>query len=284
MRRIALAVQYDGKGFCGWQRQREGLSVQSVLEDAIQRLDPHRPIETFAAGRTDSGVHASGQVVHFDCSDLIPGNRWAPALNGRLPESIRVLASVERPLSWHACYSACYRRYRYTIYNGRNPNLFLAPWSWHRYQVRLDEGLMEEALISLKGTHDFSAFQRSGSQRAHARTTIQEVELERYGDLIRIEIQATGFLYGMVRLLVGQLVAVGEHRLACDEFEERWKQRRRKEVKEAAPALGLCLLRIGYPEELFSGSAWFDSQPLFSLFSSNAPPMPFLKGGNPLAP
>ena len=274
MRRIALVVQYDGRDFCGWQRQREGLSIQSVLEDEIRKLDSYRPIQTFAAGRTDSGVHASGQVVHFDCSESIPAKRWASVLNRRLPETIRILDSVERPEGWHACYSAVYRRYRYTIYNGRAPNLFLAHWSWHLYQVRLDELLMKEGLMGLIGNHDFSAFQRSGSQRGHARTTIQEVQLERYGDLIRLEIQATGFLYGMVRLLVGQLVALGEHRLALGDFESRWKERRREEVKEAAPALGLCLLRIGYKEDLFQSSTSFDSQPLFSLYSNDPPPNP----------
>ena len=89
-RRIALCLQYEGSAFCGWQRQRNGHSVQAALEAAIEQLDPLRPIQTFAAGRTDAGVHAAGQVVHFDCSDRIPANKWAPALNGRLPATIRV--------------------------------------------------------------------------------------------------------------------------------------------------------------------------------------------------
>ena len=217
-----------------------------MLEDAIAQLDPHRPVQTFAAGRTDAGVHAAGQVVHFDCSGPIPARKWAPALNGRLPSTIRVRESVARPLDWHACYSATYRRYRYTIHNGRRPNLFLSPWSWHRYQHRLDESRMRDALSSMLGLHDFSAFMKAGSRRAHARTTVQEVLVERQGDLLRVEIQASGFLYGMVRLLMAQLVAVGEHRLSVAAFEQRWRERRRHEVKEAAPATGLCLLRAGY--------------------------------------
>ena len=130
---------------------------------------------------------------------------------------------------------------------------------------------MNSALKELLGTHDFSAFQRSGSNRLNAYTTIQEVCLERSGDLIIIEIQAKGFLYGMVRLLVGQLVALGEQRLGYEDFQQRWKKRRRCEVKEAAPANGLCLLGVGYKnfpsaERFFSGS-----QPQFLLGETNTP-------------
>ena len=260
--------------FCGWQRQPNGNSVQAVLDGAISALDPHRPVLTVAAGRTDAGVHAAGQVVHFDSCGPIPARRWAPALNGRLPSSIRVREAVERPLQWHACYSASYRRYRYTLYNGRRPNLFLAPWSWHRYQTRLDEQAMDHALQGLLGSHDFAAFQRTGSRRSHSRTTIQDVCIQRRGDLVHLEIQASGFLYGMVRLLMGQLVAVGEHRLTPEHFERRWRERRRHEVKDGAPAQGLCLLRAGYPEEVFSKSGWYDCQPTFFLASEDPPPDP----------
>ena len=124
-RRIGLSIQYDGSAFCGWQRQATGRSVQGVLEKAISILDPIRPINVIAAGRTDAGVHAAGQVVHFDCSGPIPINRWGAALNGRLPAQVRVREAVLRPEAWHACHSAIYRRYRYTIYNGCLPNLFL---------------------------------------------------------------------------------------------------------------------------------------------------------------
>ncbi len=274
LRRIALSLQYDGSGFCGWQRQPNGISVQSVLEEAINILDPLRPVKAIAAGRTDSGVHAAGQVVHFDCCGSIPVSRWASALNGRLPKKIRVREAVLRPLTWHACYSAKYRRYRYTIYNSCMPNLFLSPWSWHRYKFRLDEQLMRVALNGLTGFHDFYAFQRSGSNRPHSYTTIQAVQLERCGDLVVIDIQASGFLYGMVRLLIGQLVALGEHRINLQTFEKRWKDRLRTEVKEAAPANGLCFIRAGYEEPIFSKAAGFDDFPRFSLSGIDSPASP----------
>jgi tRNA pseudouridine38-40 synthase len=276
--RIALCLQYDGGPFCGWQRQPHDHTVQETLDEAIEALDPlphgvgAKLSRTIAAGRTDSGVHAAAQVAHFDCYGPIPAGRWAPALNGRLPGSIRVRASAAVDANWHACFSARYRRYRYCLYNARRPNLFLAPVSWHRYQWRLRDDLMGELLRELVGHHDFSAFQRAGSQRTHARTTVQEVSLQRDGDIITLEIQASGFLYGMVRLLVGQLVAAGEGRISPEQFRQRWREQRREEVKEAAPPQGLCLLRVGYPEPIFPRGAWYDCQPRYRLETSDPPP------------
>ena len=239
--------------------------MQSALEEVLEQLEPGVHHSVVAAGRTDAGVHAAAQVVHFDSTGPIPPHRWPAALNGRLPKTIRIRAAAEVTGTWHACYSAQYRRYRYTIYNGRLPNLFLTPWSWHRHKVRLDENLMAAALADIVGEHDFAAFQRAGSRRAHSRTTVQEVSLARQGDLLVAEIQATGFLYGMVRLLMGQVVAVGEGSLCLDAFCSRWRRRARHEVREAAPPQGLCLLRVGYPEAVFPAEAWYDSQPRFSL-------------------
>ena len=275
--RIALCLQYDGAAFRGWQRQALHSSVQETLEVAIAQLDPAASQRVVAAGRTDSGVHAAAQVVHFDAMGPIPPGRWPKALNGRLPPSIRVRAASAVPDDWHACFSASYRRYRYTVHNGRTPNLFLTPWSWQRHQVRLDEAAMGEALGSLLGEHDFSAFKRAGSRRAHAITTV-EVVVERQGDLVVVEIQASGFLYGMVRLIMGQLVAVGEGRLPPETFVERWRRRARHEVREAAPPQGLCLLRVGYPLPVFPQALWYDCQPRFLLDSSDSP-SPFLGAG-----
>ena len=271
--RIALVIQYDGSGFSGWQNQKEFITIQGTIEEKIAELDPIRPVKVIAAGRTDSGVHASGQVVHFDCSGPIPIHKWASALNGRLPTSIKVLEAVNVPRDWHACYSAKYRRYRYSIFNGTYPNLFLQNISWHKYKVRLDINLMRQALNDLLGLHDFAAFQKAGSQRTNSLTTVQEVSIYRDGDIVTVEIQASGFLYGMVRLLMGQLVSVGEKRLTLEEFKYRWRNGLRSEVKESAPPHGLCLIRVGYEEKIFSKEKSFDTFPSFSLpiseFSKN---------------
>ena len=263
--RIALVIQYDGSCFKGWQNQKNSITVQGTLEEKIAELDQSKPIKVIAAGRTDSGVHASGQVVHFDYSGPIPIHKWAPALNGRLPVSIKVLEAVSVPCDWHACYSATYRRYRYSIFNGSYPNLFLQEISWHKYRFKLDVNLMNQALTDLLGFHDFAAFQKAGSHRSNSLTTVQDVAIDRHGDMVTVEIQASGFLYGMVRLLMGQLVAVGEKRLSVEKFRHRWKNGLRSEVKEAAPPHGLCLIRVGYEQKIFSKEKSFDTFPRFSL-------------------
>ena len=263
--RIALVIQYDGSSFRGWQNQKDSITVQGTLEEKIAELYPSKSVKVVAAGRTDSGVHASGQVVHFDYCGPIPIDRWTSALNGRLPLSIKVLEAVSVPNEWHACYSAKYRRYRYCIFNGSYPNIFLQNISWHKYRFRLNINLMKQALNDLLGLHDFAAFQKAGSNRSNSLTTVQDVSISRDGDIVTVEIQASGFLYGMVRLLMGQLVAVGEKRLSLEKFRYRWRKGLRSEVKEAAPPHGLCLIRVGYEDKIFSKEKSFDTFPSFSL-------------------
>ena len=265
IKRIALVIQYDGSGYSGWQNQKDFITIQGTIEEKIAELDPIRPVKVIAAGRTDSGVHASGQVIHFDFTGPIPIHKWTSALNGRLPASIKVLEAVQVRSDWHACYSAKYRRYRYSIFNASSPNLFLQNISWHKYRVRLDINLMRHALNDLLGLHDFAAFQKAGSNRTNSLTTVQEVSICRDGDIVTAEIQASGFLYGMVRLLMGQLIAVGEKRLTLEEFKFRWRNGLRSEVKEAAPPHGLCLIRVGYESKIFSKEKSFDTFPSFSL-------------------
>ena len=262
MKRIALIIQYDGSYFSGWQRQKNALSVQEMLEDALFKVSNQR-IKTFASGRTDAGVHASGQVVHFDIEFVIPGDRLADVLNTKLPPAIRILESVEVKNSWHSCYSAVYRHYRYVINNSKIPNLFLSKWSWHRYQRSLDEFLMLNALNGMVGEHDFFAFQKSGSNRLTSVTTIKSIEIERLEDLILIDIKATGFLYGMVRSIVGQLVLVGEKKISPEIFKDRWFFKRKHDVRESAPANGLCFVNSVYEETIFKR---IDKNDLFPKF------------------
>jgi len=250
LKRVALIIQYDGSYFSGWQRQKNAISVQETIENCLFEIS-NQYIKTFASGRTDAGVHASGQVVHFDIEFIIPSDRYADVLNSRLPPAIRILESVEVNNNWHACYSAVYRHYRYIINNSKIPNLFLNKWSWHRYQKSLDENLMSNALQGMIGEHDFFAFQKSGSNRSTSVTTIKYVKLERTEDLILLDIKATGFLYGMIRLIVGQLVLVGEKKITPEIFEDRWFYKKKHEVCESAPAHGLCLVNSIYKENIF---------------------------------
>jgi tRNA pseudouridine38-40 synthase len=176
---------------------------------------------------------------------------------------VRASAPVEK--SWHARFSAAWRRYRYTLYTDARPNLFVRPYTWHYYHAPLDDAVMQAALEPMVGRHHLAAFHRAGSRRAHSWVDVQAVECTRHGSFLQIEIQASGFLYGMVRLLVGLLVEVGRGERSPAEFTTLWQEQRRDDVKYAAPPQGLCLLRVGYPDFPFSPHLWFDSQPQFFL-------------------
>jgi tRNA pseudouridine38-40 synthase len=268
-KRIALVIQYQGTDFNGWQRQPNGRTVQEEIETAIATVLNH-PVTLHGAGRTDAGVHAAAQVAHFEATGPIPGYRWATILNHRLPSDVLIRASAQVDQGWHARFSALWRRYRYLVYTDSRPNLFVRPWSWHYYHAPLDENLMQAALNPLLGRHHLSAFQRAGTRRPHAWVEVQEVSCQRQGPFIRIEVQASGFLYGMMRLLVGLLVEVGSLGRSLENFTEIWVQERRDLVKYSAPAQGLCLLRVGYPDFPFEPDVWFDTYPELVLGSTPA--------------
>ncbi|MEM9152936.1 MAG: tRNA pseudouridine(38-40) synthase TruA, partial [Cyanobacteria bacterium P01_F01_bin.3] len=265
--RVALVIQYQGTHFYGWQRQPEKRTVQGDIEAAIASLLDH-PVTIHGAGRTDTGVHAAAQVAHFDAPSVIPAYRWAAILNHRLNEDIVVRASAAVSDDWHAQYSAQWRRYRYTVYTDAYPNLFVRPYTWHFYHEPLDVQQMQAALTPMVGYHDLAAFHRAGSSRSHSWVELQVAECFRRGPFVQVELQAAGFLYGMVRLVMGLLVMVGRGRVAPTAFTELWQSGRRDLVKHAAPARGLCLLRVGYEHFPFASEIWFDTQPQLTLHSS----------------
>jgi tRNA pseudouridine38-40 synthase len=262
--RVALAIQYVGTHFHGWQRQPHQRSVQGEIENVLTSVLKQK-VTVQGAGRTDSGVHAAAQIAHFDAQTVVPPANWQALLNSRLPDDIMIRGSAAVSSNWHCRFSATWRRYRYTIYADALPNLFLAPYTWHHYQEPLDVEQMQKAILPLLGRHHLSAFHRSDSSRTHSWVEVQAVSCKRVGSLISIEIQANGFLYGMVRLLVGMLVLVGRGDLSCDRFTEIWQTERRDLVKHSAPAKGLCLLRVGYSEMPFAPAVWFDTQPEWLL-------------------
>ncbi|MGB3655813.1 MAG: tRNA pseudouridine(38-40) synthase TruA [Rivularia sp. (in: cyanobacteria)] len=262
--RVALVIQYQGTHFHGWQWQPKYRSVQEEIEKAISTV-VGSPVTLYGAGRTDSGVHAAAQVAHFNIISKIPPSKWASILNSYLPSGILIRASAGVNNDWHARFSATYRRYRYTLYNEKLPNLFVKPFSWHYYHAPLDESLIYSALKPLIGKHHLAAFHRANSGRKHSWVNVQAVECYRRGALVHIEIQADGFLYGMVRLLVGMLVQVATRELTLENFTQIWQQERREEVKYAAPPQGLCLLRVGYDDFPFPPEIWYDTQPLFNF-------------------
>lgn len=267
MQRIAIVIQYIGTHFHGWQRQPQHRSVQEDIETAIAQITGH-PTPVHGAGRTDSGVHAAAQVAHFDCNSPIPAEKWATVLNNCLADDVLILASTAVPSDWHARFSAAWRRYRYTFYTHNQPNLFIKPFCWHYYHAPLNLDQMQAALDPLVGHHDLAAFRRAGSNRKHSWVEVHEATLKRQGAFLCFEIQANGFLYGMVRLLVGMLVLVGNGTRSPLEFTQVWKNQQRELVKYSAPAKGLCLLRVGYPDFPLAQEIWFDTQPQFILNTS----------------
>lgn len=263
--RVALIIQYRGTAFHGWQRQTQERTVQAEIEAAIATILT-QPVTLQGAGRTDAGVHAAAQVAHFEAPTVIPAERWAAILNDRLPgDDIVIRASAPVADRWHAQFSAEWRRYRYTFYTGRYPNLFVQPYVWHYYYQPLDESLMLAALTPIVGYHNLAAFHRAGSDRAHSWVEMQDVKCDRSGHFVRVELQAKGFLYGMVRLIMGLIVQVGRQQLSPEGFTAIWQNQRRDLVKYSAPPQGLCLLRVGYAEFPFPPEAWVDTQPQFSL-------------------
>lgn len=268
--RVVLVIQYVGTDFHGWQRQLNHRTVQEEIENTIASILGYAVV-LHASGRTDTGVHAAAQVAHFDAPCQIPAHRWASILNSRLPDDIVVTASAQVPSDWHARFSAVSRRYRYTIYTGKRPNLFVKPFSWHVYRMPLSVDLMRQALTPLLGRHHLAAFHRAGSSRPHSWVDVQEVQIVEQVPFIQIEVQCSGFLYGMMRLLVGMLVEVGSGARSPQSFTEIWQQERRQEVRYAAPPQGLCLLRVLYPDFPLPPVTWFDVQPTFTLPTVDVP-------------
>lgn len=267
--RVALVVQYVGTHFHGWQRQLRERTVQGDIEQVIADVLGY-PVTLHGAGRTDAGVHAAAQMAHFDAPAHIPAHRWRAMLNSRLPDDVLVRASTAVSEDWHAQFSAQWRRYRYTLYTDALPNLFVNPFAWHYYYEDLDEAAIQAALAGLVGHHDLAAFQRAGSKRPHSWVQLQEAICYRRDPFLLVELQAAGFLYGMVRLVVGLLMQVGRGLLSVEEFTQLWQTQQRDRVKYAAPAKGLCLLRVGYDPPPFPSQVWFDTQPQFHLASPPA--------------
>ncbi len=251
-KRIALKVQYLGTHFYGWQRQPRHRSVQGVLEGAILSRVDHSVV-IHGAGRTDTGVHASGQVAHFDTVSPIPTLQWPVVLNNCLPTDVVVLAAADVDAEWHSRFTASSRRYRYLIFNQECPDVFWRPLSWH-FRLPLDAQVMKSALESMIGAHSLEAFRLAGSSRPHSVVTVQAVSCIRHGPLITIEVQATGFLYRMMRLLVGALTFVGKHQLTAEGFKQLWQHNDWSALpaRYSAPPQGLCLIHVGYPTDPFA--------------------------------
>lgn len=249
MKRILLTVEYDGTNYAGWQRQINGLAVQQVLEEALARAT-HEQIVVTGASRTDAGVHARGQAVHFDTASSIPPEKYPFVLNTMLPRDVRVLTGREVPAGFHARFMTCGKQYTYRIVNSRHGSA-LRRNSHAHVPLDLDEAAMERAAQTLLGTHDFAAFQASGGTAKTTVRTIRSAHITRHGDELVLTIEGNAFLYNMVRIIAGTLIEIGLHRRGEDAFTQALASLDRLDLGVTAPPHGLELTRVDYPDAAF---------------------------------
>lgn len=246
MVRIALGVEYCGTGFEGWQCQPHGRTVQDALQAAISRIAT-MPTEVVCAGRTDTGVHALGQVVHFDTAAQRPLTAWVRGVNTHLPDGVAVLWAREVEEDFHARFSALTRRYRYILLNrGVRSAVFHGRVGW--YHQPLDVEKMAEAAGLLCGQHDFSAFRAAQCQAKSPVRTLQDVVVRRVGDWVILEFEANAFLHHMVRNIVGAMVYVGNGNHPPAWIGELLQQRDRRLSPPTFSPDGLYLAGVSYPD------------------------------------
>jgi tRNA pseudouridine38-40 synthase len=246
--RIALGLEYDGSAFCGWQTQPSACGVQDHVQSALGRFTDSR-IEVTAAGRTDTGVHASAQVIHFDTDVIRPKNAWVRGPNACLDPAIRVLWSHEVPDDFHARYSALSRTYRYLLLDDAvAPAILRGRVGW--FHMRLDVDRMREACAALVGEHDFSAFRGAECQARSPIRTLSEARVERQWNLVAFTFRANAFLHHMIRNIVGSLVYVGAGREEPGWIAELMASRDRRKAAPTFAASGLYLAGVEYDPQL----------------------------------
>lgn len=247
MKRIMLTVAYEGTAYHGWQLEPTGLTIEEVLNGALNRLLGEE-IRVSGASRTDAGVHALGNLCVFDTDSPIPPGKIAPALLGRLPEDIVVRASEEVDPDFHPRRCASIKTYEYTWYRDRLPNPLLHRTATFFYRP-LDVKAMEEAGAYLVGEHDFKSFCAAGSQAETTVRRILSLTLRQEGALLKMQVRGTGFLYNMVRIIAGTMIQVGLGQKKPADMPALLAARDRSQAGPTAPPQGLCLMGIAlYPE------------------------------------
>ena len=242
--RIKLTIAYDGTAYSGFQSQTNALAVQDVLNRSLEDLFGH-PVKTIGASRTDTGVHARGNVAVFDIDTHILPGKIALALNARLPEDIRIVDSREVPDDFHPRYCDCTKTYSYRILNRRFPDPMLRLYTLHYYYA-LDSDKMKEAALHFVGEHDFAGFCSAGYSGKSTVRTIYRSDVVREGDLITYTVNGKGFLYNMVRIITGTLISVGCGKIAPEEIPSIIAAKDRQLAGDTALAKGLTLEEICY--------------------------------------
>ncbi|WP_455233801.1 tRNA pseudouridine(38-40) synthase TruA [Thiogranum longum] len=251
--RIACGIEYDGAGFSGWQRQDRARSVQAEVEAALSRVADQN-VRVFCAGRTDAGVHASWQVVHFDTTAARSGRSWVLGGNANLPDEVRLLWTRQVDDGFHARFSARARSYRYVILNRQVRSALLrhhVAWD-HR---PMDETRMQAGARYLVGEHDFSSFRAVACQAKSPLRTVRWISVKRSGDYLYLDIEANAFLHHMVRNIAGVLMAVGRGEREPEWVRDVLDQRDRTQGGVTASAGGLYLVGVRYPDNYLIGAS-----------------------------
>ncbi len=267
MQRIAFGVEYVGTNYSGWQSQQNQpgvVSVQAVLEVALSQIANH-PVEVFCAGRTDAGVHACGQVIHFDSPSVRSTHAWIFGCNSKLPPDIRIIWAKYVPPEFDARRSAIGRHYRYVLYNNSiRPSLMSDYIAWHYTHLNTDQ--MHLAAQSWLGENDFSSFRAAGCQSKSPMRNLQKIEVTRRAELVIIDILADAFLYHMVRNMVGVLLQIGGGKRPVEWAREVLLARDRAKGGKTASPQGLYLFNVRYPQFLEipeqNAELWFFKQGL----------------------
>ncbi|MFQ5687383.1 MAG: tRNA pseudouridine(38-40) synthase TruA [Candidatus Scalindua sp.] len=243
MNNIKLVIEYDGTNYDGWQQQKSGKTIYQALNKAIVKV-VNEEIKLHGSGRTDAGTHAIGQVANFKTQSNIPLFNLVQAINYYLPKDIVVKSAKKVPEKFHSRYSAKSKVYRYTIFNSKTRSAIGRNYC-HYYATALDIEKMQKASKTLIGKHDFSTF-KSKSDVICSIRTIKKLEIRRKGEYLFFTIEADGFLYKMVRAIVGTLLEVGRGKMTIGKFRETVKSGIRSKAGNTVPANGLCLLRVKY--------------------------------------
>ncbi len=244
MRNIKLTLEYDGTNYLGWQKQPKGITVQGAIEEALSKLTKEEA-SIIGCSRTDSKVHAKGYICNFKTNSRIPAESFREALNFHLPEDIAVIDSIQVDDEFHARYNCIGKMYSYTIVNTKSRMPMCRNFAYHvRHELNIDR--MKEAAKYFIGTHDFEAFRNLGSSVKTTVRTITKLEVVKENEYIKIYIAADGFLYNMVRIIVGTLIDVGMGKKEPSDIKMIMESKERKNAGKTCPSQGLCLFEVYY--------------------------------------
>ena len=244
MRNIKLIIEYNGKKFNGWQKQADKPNIQGEIENAIYEITGEK-IDLIASGRTDAGVHSLGQTANFKTSSEIPIEKIPLAINSKLKKSIVIKSAQEVEERFHARYNCISKKYRYIINNSQEGSAIYRDLEYHM-PIKLNVNNMEKAIKYFEGEHDFRGFKSTGSNNKNTTRTIYKAEIKQDGERIIIEFTGNGFLYNMVRIMVGTLVEVGLGKIKPEEIDEIIKSKDRTKAGKTLPAHGLYLVEVNY--------------------------------------